>query len=65
MPKLTKASALRAFKQDILPGVKARYERDGKPDVPARCEAWNDYTDSLREAGCITEEQYSTWTNPF
>lgn len=62
---MTKNSALAAFRRDVLPHVKETYERDGRVDTPARCEAWNDYVDALQKSGLISQQQASTWTNPF
>ena len=62
---MTKAEALRAFRETVLPFVRADFEKGGCVDTPARCEAWNDYTDGLRADGQITERQYSSWGNPF
>jgi len=35
------------------------------PDTPARCEAWNDWTDALMKNKEITPAQYESWDNPF
>ena len=59
---MTKKEALAEFKRDVLPAVIQRY---GKNDVPAKCEAWNDWTDALCKERRITSSQYSTWANPF
>ena len=62
---MTKREALAIFKADVLPGVRAQYEQDGRTDTPARCEAWNNWTDALCKDRQITLKQYETWTNPF
>jgi hypothetical protein len=62
---MTKTEAFRQFKENVLPGLKETYEKDGRVDMPARCEAWNNYTDMLCKDGEITSHQYNTWTNPF
>lgn len=36
-----------------------------KSDRPAKCEAWNNFTDSLCKSGQISIHQYETWVNPF
>lgn len=57
---ITKAQALSQFKEfnkDFL----TKY----KDDIPAKREAWNNYTDSLCKDGQITERQYNNWSNPF
>lgn len=64
MPKMTKAMVVTMFKTEILPGVRARYERNGVMDCPARSEAWNDFTDGLAKDRVITQRQYDRWTAP-
>lgn len=61
---MTKQEAVTQFKNDVLPCVKERYERYGTRDLPARREAWNNYTDALCKGGYITLRQYETWTHP-
>lgn len=61
---MTKREAVALFKADILPSVKAQYERDGRIDRPARAEAWNNWTDMLCKERRITLHQYETWTHP-
>ena len=46
------------FQDNILPGVIERY---GKDDEIAVNEAWNDYTDQLREGGQISDYAYNNW----
>jgi hypothetical protein len=58
---MTKALALKQFKQEIAPGVIAKY---GRRDAPACREAWNNWTDGLQKDGQITRRQYDTWTGP-
>ena len=53
---MTKAEAIQGFR-DI--------DNSPRGDKVWRREAWNDYTDYLREAKLITSKQYDTWTNPF
>jgi len=55
---MTKKEALSRFREDTLPYVPSN-------DIPAKCEAWNNYTDALCKAGEITLRQYESWTNPF
>lgn len=55
---MTKQQALAFFKDSILPSIPSN-------DTPWKCEAWNDYVDSLQKDGSITEKQASTWVNPF
>jgi hypothetical protein len=52
------------FVENILPLVQEQYEQDGIPDIPARCEAFNNWTDSLCKDGVITDEQYNNWGHP-
>ena len=61
---MTKKEALKEFKEHIWPTVRDNYGyRDD--DVPAKCECWNNWTDSLCKSQEITEHQYETWSNPF
>ena len=59
----TKKQALSDFKEGWCEAVR----RDPRlaTDKPAKCEAWNDYTDALCKGGSITAKQYHNWTNPF
>ena len=52
------------FEAVILPCVVATYEQDGQIDECARSEAWNNWTDGLREDGEISDWQYENWTHP-
>lgn len=61
---MTKREAEAYFKAYILPGVKAHYEQDGRPDWPARSEAWSYYIDGLCKDGEITGKQYHNWSAP-
>ena len=63
--KMTKKQAMQDFRQMVLPYVREQFETDGKVDIIARREAWNNYTDGLRSGGMISNHQYDTWTNPF
>jgi len=60
--KLTKKIVLRSFMENVLPCVINQY---GKNDLPAKREAWNNYTDGLCKNGQITIKQYENWNNPF
>lgn len=59
---MTKAQALRDFREIVLPFVLKQYGRD---DRIAIREAWNNYTDALCKDKEITLHQYETWDNPF
>lgn len=61
---MTKAQAVAEFKSQVLPAVRHAHEQDGVPDYPARCEAWNDFTDELCRSRRITSSQYSRWSHP-
>lgn len=65
MARVTKKQALEAFRRDVLPEVRRRYEQDGVVDKVARREEWNNFTDALCKARQITQHQYDNWTNPF
>ena len=58
------ADACEYFTTEILPMIQEQYEQDGCPDWPARCEAWNNWTDMLCKDGEISEWQYANWSHP-
>ena len=58
------AQAVEMFTNDVLPLVTLMYEQDGEPDIPARSEAWNNWTDSLCKSGAISDWQYENWDHP-
>jgi len=60
---VTKREAIKLFKTEILPLVRAKYETDGVVDHPARAEAWNNWTEALCKRSLITPRQYETWDN--
>jgi len=53
------------FEEYVLPMIKEDYEQDGQPDIPARCEAFNNFTDMLCKDGRITDEQYNQIEHPL
>jgi len=58
------AEAVEFFTIEILPCIQREYEQDGEPDNPARCEAWNNWTDSLCKSRVISDWQYENWSHP-
>jgi len=58
------ADACDTFITEILPMIQVRYEQDGIPDIPARCEAWNNWTDALASDGQISDWQVHNWGHP-
>ena len=58
------AQAVEMFTNDILPCIQREHEQDGEPDIPARSEAWNNWTDSLCKSGAISDWQYENWDHP-
>jgi len=62
---MTKKRVQKEFEDSVLPFIKDTFENDGKVDHNARAQAWNDFTDSLCKDGTITQNQYSTWSNPY
>ena len=58
------ADACETFTTQIHPMIQEAHEQDGIPDYPARCEAWNDWTDMLCKDSQISEWQYMNWTHP-
>ena len=64
--RYTKAEAVEEFKETILPAIIEKEKQNGgRKDISMRCEAWNNYTDTLCKDGRITPKQYESWTNPF
>ena len=61
---MTHAQAVDYFNAEILPTIKEHYEQDGVPDLPARREEWNNWTDSLCKDEQISDWQYDNWTQP-
>jgi len=61
---MTKAEAVRDFKDYVMPAIREAYEADGVPDYVARSEEWNNFTDALCKSGEITTKQYESWTHP-
>jgi hypothetical protein len=59
---MTHAEAVEHFDECVLPWVIEQYEQDGVPDLPARREAWNDWTDGLCKDGEISDWQYENWS---
>ena len=57
------ADACETFTTEILPMIQER-ERAGHPDIPMRCEAWNNWTDSLCSDGQISDWQVNNWGHP-
>ena len=58
------AQACETFTTEILPMIQEAHEQDGQPDWPARCEAWNNWTDALCKDGEISAWQYANWSHP-
>jgi hypothetical protein len=58
------AEAVEHFINNILPVIQREYEQDGIPDIPARSEAWCNWTDSLCKDGQISDWQYENWDHP-
>ena len=54
--------AVNEFTNLILPIVQRTFEQDGEPDNAARCEAWNNWTDSLCKSRIISDWQYENWS---
>jgi len=61
---MTHSQAINEFELFVLPRVIEHYEQDGIPDIPARSEAWNDWTDGLCKDNQISDWQYANWSQP-
>ena len=62
--KTTKREALAEWRGCCLPGVVDSYEKDGRPDYPARRLSWVAYVDALNRNGDISDRQAETWSQP-
>ena len=60
--------AVRIFERDFLPGIRQTEKRNNAGrcwvDSCMRREAWNNWTDSLRKDGRISDWQYENWSQP-
>ena len=61
---MTRDEAIENFNSYVLPIVQQGMEQDGEPDYIARSESWNNWTDSMREDGQISDWQYENWNHP-
>jgi hypothetical protein len=61
---MTFAQACECFTLEILPMIQAAHEQDGIADMPARREAWNNWTDSMCKDEQISDWQYMNWGHP-
>lgn len=52
------------FVAEILPMVQEQYEQNGKPDLVARREAFNNWTDALCKGGKISGTLYESIDHP-
>ena len=57
------ADACDTFTTEILPMIQEQYEQDGIPDIPARCEAWNNWIDGLNQDDQISDWQVENWSH--
>lgn len=62
---MTYKEVLAEYREHIIPVIQREYEKDGDIDVIARREAWSNFTDSLRDDGQITINQYENWECPW
>jgi hypothetical protein len=62
--KMTKKQVDKEFISYILPTVRQMYEQDRRRDIPARCEAYNNFVDSLCKDRLISESQYNKYSIP-
>ena len=56
--------AVEQFNENVLPQVQEEFEQDGIKDIPARSEAWNNWTDFLCKDKLISDWQYENWGHP-
>lgn len=58
------SQAVYEFETEFLPLIQAEYEKDGRPDIIARCQEWSNWTDSLCKNREISDWQYENWSFP-
>jgi len=58
---MTHTDAVEYFNEHIIPVIIEAYEQDGVPDLPARREEWNNWTDFLCKDEQISDWQYENW----
>jgi len=56
--------AVSEYKEIYLPAIRKQEYEFGYADLPARREAWNNYTDALHKDNRITLWQYENWDHP-
>ena len=61
---MTFDQACEQFTDCILPMIQEAHEQDGIPDMPARREAWNNWTDALASDEQISDWQVHNWGHP-
>tara|TARA_Y100000034_G_scaffold107728_1_gene137560 strand:+ start:101 stop:331 length:231 start_codon:yes stop_codon:yes gene_type:complete len=62
---LVRAQAVAQFMEYFAPGILRLENRyNHHPDLPLRCEEWNNYTDALCKNGEISDWQYEKWNAP-
>ena len=61
---MTFAQACEIFTLELLPMIQEAHEQDGIADMPARREAWNNWTDSLACDEQISDWQVHNWGHP-
>ena len=61
---MTWNEAIEQFNESILLQIQEEFEQDGIKDIPARSEAWNNWTDSLCKNELISDWQYNNWSCP-
>jgi len=61
---MTFDQACEIFTLELLPMIQEAHEQDGIADMPARREAWNNWTDSLACDEQISDWQVHNWGHP-
>ena len=57
------ADACDTFITEILPMIQESEQRLGHIDIPARCEGWNNWIDSLNQSDQISDWQVVNWSH--
>ena len=60
---MTFDQACEQFINCILPMIQENEQRLGHIDIPARCEAWNNWIDALNQDDQISDWQVANWSH--
>ena len=61
---MTKAQAVRMFKEVYMPTIRKHEQEYSRKDHLLRVQEWNSFTDMLCKDEQITKRQYNNWSVP-